>query len=47
MKLPRRLAWIVFVVALVLIIVVGFVRASLHDEARPSPGPAPSVSSGG
>ncbi|MEW5833929.1 MAG: hypothetical protein AB1832_02590 [Pseudomonadota bacterium] len=44
MKQPRRLAWIVFVVALLLIIAVGFFRASMHDEARPASGPAPSAS---
>lgn len=44
MKLPRRLAWIVFVIALLLMIAVGFFRASMHDEARPASGPAPSAS---
>ncbi|WP_017464091.1 hypothetical protein [Dyella ginsengisoli] len=44
MKQPRRLAWIVFVVALLLIIAVGFFRAAMHDEARPASGPAPAAS---
>jgi hypothetical protein len=47
MKQPRRLAWIVFVIALLLMIAVGFFRASMHDETRPAPGPASSDSSDG
>lgn len=47
MKQPRRLAWIVFVIALLLMIAVGFFRASMHDEARPAAAPASPASSGG
>ncbi|HEU4670215.1 MAG TPA: hypothetical protein VFR91_05885 [Dyella sp.] len=46
MKPSRRLAWIVFVIVLLLMIAVGFFRASMHDEARPAPGPASSASNG-
>jgi len=41
MKFSRRLAWIAFVVALLLILIVGFIRATMHDETRPDTGPAP------
>ncbi|WP_201312946.1 hypothetical protein [Dyella sp. EPa41] len=40
MKSPRRAAWIVFVLALLIILAVGFYRAARHKEPRPEATPA-------
>jgi hypothetical protein len=40
MKSPRRAAWFVFVLALLIILAVGFYRAARHKEPRPEPTPA-------
>ncbi|MGN6229400.1 MAG: hypothetical protein ACTHNM_18380 [Dyella sp.] len=42
MKWSRRTAWIVFVIALLVIIGVGFYRAAIHEEPRPETAPASS-----
>lgn len=44
MKFSRRAALIVFFVALLLIIAVGFYRAAEHKEPRPETPPAPASS---
>ncbi|WP_172461804.1 hypothetical protein [Dyella jiangningensis] len=40
MKTPRRAAWIVFVVALLVILALGFYRAARHKDPRPDPASA-------
>jgi hypothetical protein len=35
MKLSRRIALIVFIIALLIIIAVGFYRAAMHEDKRP------------
>lgn len=44
MKFSRRAAWLAFVIALVLILLAGFFRASVHDETRPANTPAGAAS---
>jgi hypothetical protein len=46
MKWSRRTAWIVFVIALLAIISVGFYRAAIHEEPRPDTAPASSNPAG-
>jgi hypothetical protein len=44
MKFSRRVALIVFIVALLAILAAGFYRAVMHEEARPVTAPAGSAS---
>lgn len=44
MKHTRRLAWVTLIVALLVILGMGFFRASMHEEPRPDEGPAASAS---
>jgi hypothetical protein len=44
MPFSRRLALIVFIVALLLIFGIGFYRAVMHQESRPAPAPSPASS---
>jgi hypothetical protein len=44
MKLSRRIALIAFIVALLVILALGFYRAVMHEEARPATAPAGSAS---
>ncbi|HEY9131635.1 MAG TPA: hypothetical protein VIM98_07735 [Dyella sp.] len=44
MPFSRRLALIVFMVALLIIFGIGFYRAVMHREARPPTAPAPADS---
>ena len=44
MNFSRRLALIVLIVAMLVILAVGFIRATVHDEDRPDMGPATSAS---
>jgi hypothetical protein len=44
MRIPRRAAWIVFIIAMVIILAVGFYRAARHREPRPESTPASSSS---
>lgn len=44
MRAPRRAAWIVFVIVMVIILAVGFYRAARHKEPRPASTPASSSS---
>jgi len=46
MRSPRRAAWIVFVLALLVILAMGFYRAVRHKEPRPEPSPAVPTSTG-
>lgn len=46
MKWSRRTAWIVFVIALLVIIGVGFYRAAIHEEPRLETAPASSNPAG-
>jgi uncharacterized membrane protein YdfJ with MMPL/SSD domain len=43
MKFSRRAALIVFIVALLAILAVGFFRATMHEDLRPEPAPATSA----
>lgn len=40
MKYSRRIALIAFIAALLVIFAIGFYRASMHQEARPTQEPA-------
>jgi hypothetical protein len=44
MNLSRRIALIAFIVALLIVLAVGFYRAVMHEEARPDTAPAASTS---
>jgi hypothetical protein len=45
MKHSRRIALIAFLIALLIILAVGFYRASMHEEARPEASPTSASSS--
>jgi hypothetical protein len=45
MNLSRRIALIAFIIALLIVLLVGFYRAARHEEARPDSAPAASTSS--
>jgi hypothetical protein len=47
MKWSRRIAWVAFVIALLVILAVGFYRASMHEEPRPVTTPPSSASAPG
>lgn len=40
MKAARRAAWIFLVIAMLIILALGFYRAARHEEPRPEPAPA-------
>ncbi|WP_281851352.1 hypothetical protein [Dyella sp. GSA-30] len=44
MNFSRRIALIAFIVALLVILALGFYRAAMHEEARPATAPAGSAS---
>jgi hypothetical protein len=44
MNFSRRIALIAFIVALLVILALGFYRAVMHEEARPATVPARSTS---
>jgi hypothetical protein len=44
MNFSRRIALIAFIVSLLIILALGFYRAVMHEEARPTTAPAGSTS---
>jgi hypothetical protein len=44
MNLSRRIALIAFIIALLILLSIGFYRAVMHEEARPETAPAAATS---